>query len=194
MQIKSIIATGAIAVGLVLVGGTGGAVAGSLIDGGDVKNGTLSGADLRNGSVTDADIADGAVDSGEVENGTITGTDIRDETVTTKDIDDGSINSNDLNESVVQGLEQRIENGRYVGAYTEQAVGVYLEGHVQITVYAEGDATVKVENSQGRSVTCTSTSVENGGTGSCSATRVMSGVVNIDGTGTFEASLVTLGG
>ncbi|WP_435771489.1 hypothetical protein [Nocardioides sp. SYSU DS0651] len=53
----------------VLLGTSGGAVAGALITGKQIKDGTVTGADIRNGSLAGADIR----------NGSITGTDIKDE-------------------------------------------------------------------------------------------------------------------
>lgn len=186
MQIKSFLAAGAIAFGVITIG-AGGAVAGSLIDGGDVVNGSLSGADVRNESITTYDI----------DNGTVTGADIRNESVTGTDIDNGTIGSADLSFGAIDYIEKQV-NGvasvvNRVDLVGGELVDVTEMGVVTMTANVAaggGDALVYLEHPTNgmRALECVVVATEFGG--SCSATgtlpslgyalRVEGGPVTVD--------------
>lgn len=54
---RSSVAVVVVATLMLAIGGTGGAVAGSLITGKQIKNGTITSADIKNRSITNADLA-----------------------------------------------------------------------------------------------------------------------------------------
>ncbi|WP_182378102.1 hypothetical protein [Nocardioides sp. WS12] len=96
----------ALLVVLLLLGSTGGAVAGALITGKQIKDGTVSTIDVTNESLTGTD----------VRNETLTGADVRNATVTGLDIRDGSVTAADL-----------IDEARMWGAIENEPVGVATE-------------------------------------------------------------------
>lgn len=214
MQIKSIFAAGALTIGLIAVGGAGTAVAGEMIDGGDVQNGSLTGSDVQNGSITDADIANGAVDGGEVQDGTITGSDIKNESLTGADIANGRIKSDDIADQsvsavdlapdVIAGLKADgdiDQNGKAVRSWNtgglESSVPTSLVSlYVELPAGATSPQSVTIEgNLEGGvrgTLTCTAVPVADGGSGTCSATRVLTGdlVTTTAGNAPFEAVAV----
>jgi len=73
---KSGIAAVAVATGLVLTAGTGGAVAGAMITGKQIKNNTVTTKDIKNNSLTGADVADGSLAGADVADGSLESTDL----------------------------------------------------------------------------------------------------------------------
>ncbi|MDQ6526266.1 hypothetical protein RB608_21785 [Nocardioides sp. LHD-245] len=68
---RSGIVTIAVATGLVLTAGTGGAVAGAMITGKQIKNNTVTTKDIKDGSLTGADVADGGLGGADIQDGSV---------------------------------------------------------------------------------------------------------------------------
>jgi hypothetical protein len=108
MNIKSVLGAGTIAVGLVVLGGTGTAVAGDLINSADIKNNSIKGTDLRDESVTGTDVGNGTLTGADIADQSLTSADLANNAVTGAEIGDGSIQSGDLAPSVSTWIEQQI--------------------------------------------------------------------------------------
>jgi uncharacterized protein YjbI with pentapeptide repeats len=84
------------AVGLVLVAGTGGAVAAGLVTSAQIKDNTVASVDLRNGSAAGVDVKDGSLTGADVGNGSLTGADVGNGSLTGADVQDGSLTGADV--------------------------------------------------------------------------------------------------
>lgn len=80
----------AVLVAALLLGSTGGAVAGALITGAQIKNETVTGVDIKNGSLGSVDIKNEGLLGADVLNGSLTGADVANGSLTNVDIADES--------------------------------------------------------------------------------------------------------
>ncbi|NHA01336.1 hypothetical protein G5V59_19930 [Nocardioides sp. W3-2-3] len=71
-----------------LLGSTGGAVAGALITGKQIKNESVTGADIKNGSLGSVDIQNNGLLGADVRDGSLTGADVANGSLTNADIAD----------------------------------------------------------------------------------------------------------
>lgn len=78
----------ALLVVVLLMGSTGGAVAGALITGKQIKDGTVSTVDVTNESLTGTDVRNETLTGADARNETLTGADLRNGTITAADLAD----------------------------------------------------------------------------------------------------------
>ncbi len=87
-QIRLSPAALALVVVALLLGSTGGAVAGALITGKQIKNESVTGADIKNGSLGSADVRNSGLLGADVLDGSLFGADVRDGSLTAADLAD----------------------------------------------------------------------------------------------------------
>ncbi len=80
----------AVLVAALLLGSTGGAVAGALITGKQIKNESVTGADIKNGTLGSADVRNSGLLGADVLDGSLFGADVRDGSLTAADLADES--------------------------------------------------------------------------------------------------------
>ena len=85
-----------LAVIVLVVGVSSGAMAAKLITGKDIKDGSITTSDIKNGTLTTSDMKKAGVSGDRLKNGTVGRDKLKDGAVDSAKIKDGTISSNDL--------------------------------------------------------------------------------------------------
>ena len=126
----------AILVAALLLGSTGGAVAGALITGKQIKNESVTGADIKNGSLGSVDIKNNGLLGADVLDGSLTGADVANGSLTNADIAD---------EASIWGAMAKDQTDNFVASDWTPVVSKSLttpaKGFLAVTgtLYAEDD-------------------------------------------------------
>ena len=100
-----------IAVIILALAGTTGAVAGGLITSKKIKDNTIKSRDVRDGALTGTDVADNSLTGSDVANGSLTGLDLTDGSVGTADIGAAAVKAAKLGTIVERTDSVAIANG-----------------------------------------------------------------------------------
>lgn len=94
-----------LAVIVLVVGVSSGAMAAKLITGKDIKDGSITTADIKNGTLTTSDMKKAGVSGDRLKNGTVGRDKLKDGAVNSAKIKDGTISSNDLSSGAKNSLK-----------------------------------------------------------------------------------------